>query len=224
MTALTVGITTAKYPDCKRGVATNLAASLARHSSLAARVAVVDLDPMALDVTTRLAVRGPAVEDFVRKEPPNTGQLGHLHSPEVTVVPCDGSPLARVHLAAQRALPLLAESHDVVVCDLPGGASGPGLAVGNRLELLDWLVLAVTPEPSAVAATAHFLELFEPARSRGDVGDVKLAVVATGDESCTSMNVFEVEAALGRRLAGRVPQLWGRSIPNRGFGPALAIP
>jgi hypothetical protein len=38
------------------------------------------------------------------------------------------------------------------------------------------------------------------------------------------MDVFEVEEALGRRVAGRVPQLWGRSVPNRGFGPALAIP
>jgi hypothetical protein len=34
----------------------------------------------------------------------------------------------------------------------------------------------------------------------------------------------EIEAILGVATVGRVPQLWGRSIPNAGFGPALAIP
>jgi hypothetical protein len=38
VTALTVGVTTAKNSACKRGVATNIAASLARHSAVSARV------------------------------------------------------------------------------------------------------------------------------------------------------------------------------------------
>ena len=49
MTALTVGVTTAKNSACKRGVATNIAASLARHSAASARVCVVDADPLVLD-------------------------------------------------------------------------------------------------------------------------------------------------------------------------------
>jgi cellulose biosynthesis protein BcsQ len=205
-------------------VATNIAASLARHSAVSARVCVVDADPLALDVTTRLGVRGPVLEDFARPNPPAASRLARVESPSMAVLPCGGGPIARIHLAAETALRELRDAFDLVVCDLPGGASGPGLALGARLELLDWLVLAVTPEPSAVAATSHFLELFETARSRGDIGSVQLAVVCTGDESSVAMSPFEVEAILDVPVAGRVPQLWGRAEPNRGFGAALAIP
>lgn len=223
MTALTVGVTTARDPACKRGLATNVAASLARNVSIAARVCVVDADPLTLDTTTRLGVRGPVLEDFARPAMPTTAQLGRLHSPAMAVVPCGGGSIGRVRYATERALPALAENFDVVVCDVPGGPSGPGTVVGGRLELLDWLVLAVTPEPGAVAASRHFLELFDTARRRGDVA-VKLAVVCTGDESSTVLGVGEVERTLGIAVAGRIPQLWGRAAPNLGFGPALAIP
>jgi NaMN:DMB phosphoribosyltransferase len=47
VTALTVGVTTAKHPECKRGVATNMAASLARDAAISARVCVVDAGPRA---------------------------------------------------------------------------------------------------------------------------------------------------------------------------------
>ncbi len=85
-------------------------------------------------------------------------------------------------------------------------------------------MLAVTPEPSAVAATSHFLEHFQTARDRGDIGRVRLAVVCTGDESSAVLSEIEVERGLGVPVAGRIPQLWGRAEPNRGFGAALAIP
>ncbi|MDQ1476671.1 MAG: hypothetical protein QOE62_1900, partial [Actinomycetota bacterium] len=140
MTALIVGVTTAKHPECKRGLATNIAASLARHAAISARVCVVDADPLALDVTTRLAVGGPVVEDFARLELPSMARLGRVGSPSMAVLPCGGGPLARVHLAAEAALRELRDAFDVVVCDLPGGPSGPGQALGSRLELLDWLV------------------------------------------------------------------------------------
>jgi cellulose biosynthesis protein BcsQ len=224
VTALTVGVTTARHPECKRGVATNIAASLARHVAISARVCVVDADPLALDVTTRLALGGPVVEDFARSTPPSVARLGRIGSPSMAVLPCGGGPVARVHLAAEPALHELRDSFDIVVCDLPGGPSGPGQALGSRLDLLDWLILAVTPEPVAVAATSHFLEHFETARDRGDVGAVQLAVVCTGDESTAVLSNAEVEAALDIPVAVRVPQLWGRAEPNRGFGAALAIP
>ncbi len=224
VTTLTVGVTTARNPACKRGLAVNIAASLARHSAVSDRVCVVDADPLALDVTTRLAVAGPVVEDFARPKPPAAAKLARVEFPAMAVLPCGGGPVARVRLAAEPALRELRDAFDVVVCDVPGGASGPGLVLGNRLELLDWLVLAVTPEPGAVAATSHFLELFETARSRGDVGGVRLAVVCTGDESSTMFTCSDVERRLETPVAGRVPQLWGRAEPNRGFGAALAIP
>jgi cellulose biosynthesis protein BcsQ len=224
VTALTVGVTTAKQPECKRGIAANFAAALARHSAVSARVCVVDADPMALDVSTRLGVRGPYLEDFAKASMPQTAQLGRLHSPAMTVVPSNGSPVARVHLAIEKALPELKEAHDVVVCDLPGGPTGPGLVLGTRLELLDWLVLAVTPNNASIAAANHFLEHFETAKDRGDIGDVQLAIVATGDESSMLFEAQDVELMLGVNVAGRIPQLWGRAEPNFGFGPALAIP
>jgi MinD-like ATPase involved in chromosome partitioning or flagellar assembly len=224
VTALTVGVTTARDPACKRGIAANVAASLARHAAAADRVCVVDADPIALDVTTRLGVTGPVLEDYARPKVPTTGQLVRLHSPDLAVVPCDGGAVGRVRLAVEHALPVLRDAFDVVVCDLPGGPSGPDSVVGNRLELLDWLVLAVTPEPAAVQAASHFLELFETARSRGDVTGVELAVVCTGDESCTELDTDEVATRLGTPVASRIPQLWGRAVPNLGFGPALAIP
>ena len=77
--ALTVGMTTARDPACKRGLATNFAASLARNSSISARVCVVDADPMTLDVTTRLGVHGPVLEDFARATLPTTGQPARSH-------------------------------------------------------------------------------------------------------------------------------------------------
>jgi cellulose biosynthesis protein BcsQ len=224
VTALTVGVTTAKNPACKRGVATNIAASLARHSAVSARVCVVDADPLALDVTTRMAVGGPVLEDFARPAAPAAARLARVGTPPMSVLPCGGGPVARVRLAADAALGELKAAFDLVVCDLPGGATGPGLALGTRLDLLDWLVLAVTPEPSAVAATSHFLELFQTARDRGDIGPVRLAVVCTGDESSAVMALGDVEERLGVPVAGRIPQLWGRAEPNFGFGAALAIP
>ena len=155
---------------------------------------------------------------------PNVGRLARFHSPEFTVIPSDDEPIARIHYAIDRAIDPLRDAFDVVVIDLPGGPSGPGRAVGNRLEKLDWLLLAVTPEPDAIAAAAHFVEMFETARMKGDVGDVRLAVVCTGDESTAMFEPEEVEAILGVATVGRVPQLWGRAAPNLGFGPALAIP
>lgn len=142
----------------------------------------------------------------------------------MAVLPCSDGPVARIHLAADRALCALRETFDVVVCDLPGGPSGPGQALGARLDLLDWLVLTVTSDAGAVAATSHFLELFQTARAYGDLGRVQLAVVCTGDESSAVMTDSEVAAALDVPVSGRIPQLWGRSEPNWGFGAALAIP
>ena len=223
MTALTVGVTTARDPACKRGVATNFAASLARNHAVAARVCVVDGDPLALDVTTRLGVRGPVLEDFARPDVPTIGQLARLHSPPLAVLPGGGGGVGRAHYAAEHAVPRVRAAFDVVVVDLPGGPTGPGSIVGNRLDLLDWLVLCVTPESGAVAAAEHFLEMFDTARVHGEA-EVKLAVVCTGDESSAELTVADLETALGVSVAGRIPQLWGRAEPNLGFGPALAIP
>jgi hypothetical protein len=224
MTALTVGVTTAKFPECKRGVAVNIAASLTRNSGLAERTCVVDADPFSLDVTTRLAVAGPSIEDFARNRVKGVSTLGRYHSPEFAVVPCEGDQVSRVHLGVEAAHEKLRDAFDVVVYDVPAGPTGPGQVLGARLDKLDWLVLAVTPVEEAIASAAHFIEMFETARSRGEIGTVGLAIVTTGDESSVQFQPEEVEAILGVTTLVRIPQLWGRSEPNVGFGPALAIP
>lgn len=224
MSALTVGVTTARYPECKRGLAVNLAASLAREHP-ETRVCLVDADPLERDVTTRLAVRGPAIEDFAPGAGPALGSLSVVEG--LSVLPCAGGGLARVRLGAEHALPALREAFDVVVVDLVGGPTGPGRAIGGRLDALDWLLLAVTPDPDAVAASAHFLEMIETARARGAI-DVRLriGIVVTGDEGSTVWDAVDVDRALGASapVVGRVRQLWGRSAPNLGFGAALRIP
>ena len=99
VTALTVGVTTARFPDCKRGIAVNLAASLARDERRRARVCLVDADPVSLDVTTRLAVRGPYVDDFAGEAGPGAAALGSVHEPRCgcsrTPAPASGSRTAR---------------------------------------------------------------------------------------------------------------------------------
>jgi cellulose biosynthesis protein BcsQ len=224
MTALTVGVTTPIAPDCKRGVAVNIAASLARNSALSDRICVVDADPIHLDVTTRLAVGGTSIEDFARVRVKGVATIPTYHSPEFSVLPSEGDQLARIHAGVENAHDVLRDAFDVVIYDLPGGPTGPGRVMGARLDKLDWLLLAVTPEKEAIAAAGHFIEMFETGRSRGEIGDVRLAVVCTGDESTVAFEPGEVEAILGVSTLGRIPQLWGRSQPNPGFGPALAIP
>jgi len=222
--ALTIGITTARSPECKRGIAANVAASLARALG-PGQVCVVDGDPLVRDVTTRLCVRGPLVEDFAAAAPPPVSRLGRLHHPPLAVLGSAGAGLGRLRLAAQTAAPLLRERFAVVVWDLVGGPSGPGRVVGGRLDALDWLLLAVTPRADAVAAAAHFVEHFETARARGALHPrLRFGVVCTGDEGSTEMTVGEVADALPVPVVGSVPQLWGRAEPNLGFGAALAIP
>ena len=127
VTALTVGITTAREPVCKRGLAVNIAASLARDSSRSLRVCVVDADPLNLDVTTRLAVRGPLLEDFAAGAGPDWSALGSVHEPPLWVLPSAGAGVGLTHRAFGPALAHLRESFDVIVCDLVGGVSAPGM-------------------------------------------------------------------------------------------------
>jgi hypothetical protein len=220
--ALTIGITSAGFPACKRGLAVNLAAIRARDTAGRERVCVVDADPRLLDVTTRLAVRGPRLEDFTAAGFPTT-QIAAVHEPPLWVLPSSGAGVASAHRGVARALPRLRTDFDVVVCDLVGGASGPARVAG-RLDHLDWLLLAVTPDVEPVESAARFLEHFDEARGRGEISpSVQLGVVTTGDEGSTELRPEVVGKALGRPVVGSIRQLWGRSAPNPGFGAALGI-
>jgi hypothetical protein len=222
--ALTVGVTTARDPECKRGIAVNLAASLARDPAQLLRVCVVDADPLNLDVTTRLAVRGPVLEDFAGREPPASSSLGSVHEPPLWVLPSAGAGVGLTRRATHRALHQLRRDFDVVVCDLVGGPGGPARVVTGRLDQLDWLLVAVTPAPAAVSDAAQFLAECRAARDRGDIAPtLGIGVVTTGDEGSVDLEPEAVAERLGTPAVAAVRQLWGRAAPNLGFGAALGI-
>jgi hypothetical protein len=220
--ALTIGITSAGVPACKRGLAVNLAAIRARQTGGRERVCVVDADPRLLDVTTRLPVRGPRLEDGFDSGA-WAGSPASVHEPPLWVLPSSGAGVASTYRAAGRALPVLRAGFDAVICDLVSGVSGPSRVAG-RLEHFDWLLLAVTPDVEPVAAAVRFLDHFDAARARGEIADtVRLGIVTTGDEGSTDLSPEVVGAALGRPVVGSIRQLWGRSAPNPGFGATLGI-
>jgi hypothetical protein len=221
VTALTVGITAAHSPACKRGLAVNLAAIRARLVP-DARVCVVDADPRGLDVSNRLPVSGPCLEDYAERFIP-IHALGSVHEPPLRVLPSAGAGFGLASRAGRRALPHLRAEFDVVVCDLPSGAAGPGRVFG-RLEQLDWLLVAVTPDVEPVERAVEYFEHFDAAVVRGEIApSVRVGVVTTGDESSTALRSDVVERALGRPVIGSVHQLWGRAAPNLGFGATLGI-
>ena len=139
--------------------------------------------------------RSPALEDFARPNAPTIGRLAPVSLPGVHGdTESAVSPIARSRLAVERSFELLSEAFDVVVFDLPVGPTGPGRAIGGRLERLDWLVLAVTPEPNSVARRPRTSSrCSRPARHRGEIGDVRLAVLCTGDEGTAVFEPEEVE-------------------------------
>jgi len=225
VTALTIGITTARFEECKRGLAVNIAVSLARDPAHG-RVCVVDADPLSLDVTTRLAVRGPYLEDFADDAQTVLGLLGSVHEPALSVLPSAGAGVGATQRATERVLPMLRDRFDVVVCDLMGGPSGPRRVAGG-LGQIDWLLVAVTPDVEPVAATAAFLEQLDAGRRRREVATtVRVGLVVTGDEGSAGsadLSPETISRSLGCPVVGSVPQLWGRSVPNLGFGAALGI-
>ena len=123
-------------------------------------------------------------------------------------------------------LPPLRDAFDVVVCDLVGGPSGPARVMSSRLDQLDWLVLAVTPERRAVEAAGALRRRSSTRRaSRGHVAEsVRIGVVTTGDEGSTELERHRGRPSRsGERFLGSLRQLWGRAVPNLGFGAALGI-
>jgi Mrp family chromosome partitioning ATPase len=222
--ALTVGITSARNPACKRGIAVNLAASLAREPLGSPRVCVVDADPLNRDVTTRLTVPGPVLEDFADRAVPASSALGSVHEPPLWVLPNAGAGVELTRRAASCALRRLRQDFDVVICDLPGGSTGSARVVRGRLDQLDWLLVAVTPQEDAVADAVHFVAQLRVEAAQGAIADtVGFGVVITGDEGSAELSDDAVAARLSAPVVGSVRQLWGRSAPNLGFGAALGI-
>jgi Mrp family chromosome partitioning ATPase len=229
VSAFTVGITSARFEACKRGVAANYAAVLACDE--AQTVCLVDADPRSCDVGTRLASGGVTLNRWAAacRDERASGlprrDLQRLAYPPLFVLPVEPMSVNGDSTEAHDiALPVLRDAFDVVVVDLPVGAGRPGPTLDARLvDHFDALIVTVTPDRAALAATLRYLELFAAAVERGAVADhVDIAVVITGDEGSVRLDPDDVADCLGG-VTGRLHQLWGRALPNRGFGPTLGI-
>ncbi len=230
MPAFTIGVTAARFEACKRGIAANYAAILARRDDRS--VCVIDADGRSCDVGTRLGVRGTTVQRFAAPRLASGGAalsprvLSRMVYPPLTVVPVEPSFLdAPFRLAYDATLDGVRDAFDIVVLDLPVGAGRPGPTLDARMvDRVDVLLVAATPDRAAVSATLRHLELFDEAKQRAAVArHVDAFVVMSGDEGSTLLDPVDVAELLGDRLIGHIPQLWGRSLPNFGFGPTLGI-
>ncbi len=200
-----IGITSARSGDWKRGVAANVAARLAADG--ACSVAVVDCDSAGRDIGDRLGVETHACVEW----------------PPLTVVPA----CAMVDLrAARTSIERVAATHDLVVVDLPLGAGAPGPALdAELLAPIDRLVVATDLSSSALRATARWVELVEIAQQSGGIPDqVEIVIAVVGESVGTTSERLVLAAMLGAAVVAGVPQYWGRTPPNFGFGPTLGFP
>jgi hypothetical protein len=228
--APTIGVTTSRSPVCKRGITANLAfySAASRDDGLGpVAVAVVDSDVREADVRTRLELAG---ESSVRD---SLVECRTLVWPALRVFACAAPDIdADRSLRSAAHAPLDAarrEWHRVVFVDLPPGAGRPGPGLDSGIvQRLDALLVAVTPARDALAACRRHLGLIDEAKTRGHLRrDLRVGVVLTGDEVSAEVSPSRAAALLGpyrHAVVGSIPQLWGRSRPNQGFGPTMGFP
>jgi hypothetical protein len=226
-----IGVTGARCETDKRGIASNLAAFAAARDPQST-VVVIDADPRDADVGVRLAIGGPDVDRVCSLSDGVSGGAllavaARVAWPPMRVVSArPGAALDVTQLRALRSvLGRLRVAADLVVVDLPvPDTQWRRDGVAQLVQALDVLVLAVTPDRTSVAAGRRLLDAMPHAVDRGWLpAGLRVRTVVTGDEGCTMLDprevidTFDVPGAV-------VPQWWGRTPPNFGFGPTLQIP
>jgi hypothetical protein len=168
---------------------------------------VVDADPASVDVGDRL---GLAVR-------------GRLEWPALTVVPATAGLRSAT---ARNRIATAVRDHDLVVVDLPRGAGAPGPSLDTGLlDHVDRLVVASDGSPESRRVTRRWADLVAVARDRGHL-PARLEVVAVlcADDPVERGDWAAIEAQLALPIVASVPQWWGRTPPNLGFGPTLGFP
>lgn len=226
-----IGVTGARSETDKRGVAANLAAFAAARDPQST-VVVVDADPRDADVGVRLAIGGPDVDRVCSLSDGVSGGAllavaARVAWPPMRVISAGSGPALDVHQlrSLRSVLGRLRVAADLVVVDLPvadGHWRRDGVA--QLVHALDVLVLAVTPDRPTVAAARRLLDAMPHAVERGWLpAGLRVRTAITGDEGSTMLDPREVVDGLD--VPGAVvPQWWGRTPPNFGFGPTLQIP
>lgn len=116
--------------------------------------------------------------------------------------------------------------HDVVIVDLPRGAGTPGPALDTGLiNDLDRLVVMTDLSADALRATTRWFELVDSSRRRGHI-DRRVEVVAAicGEVIADDRVRQRIGALINLPVVASVPQWWGCTPPNLGFGPTLGYP
>src|SRR5262245_393721 len=149
MTCLVIGLTSISDPTCKRGVAANPGASIAR-TRPELRAAVIGVEPAERNGRKRRHVRRPLVEHFMRDRTPEASAIGFHPTRSLAVVPNGGQQQRLVCEAAVVACSTLAQHFDVLVCDLPATEASGQIVFEALAPVLERLIVAVTPMRPAV--------------------------------------------------------------------------
>ncbi len=235
MAPFVVGITAARAGDCKRGVAANVAARCAADGHT--RVAVVDADPLTCDVGDRL---GLAVAGQIEWPPlrvvPASAALDPRRAAERVARATRDHGLVIVDLPLGTGAPgpsldsgLAALFDRIVVMTRPidrmldATARFVGLAETARrrghLPAGLELVAALTVD-DPLPNRPHYGPDYGP-NHRPDYGPDYGP--DCGPDCGPDRRLASVAALLGVPVVAAVPQLWGRTPPNLGFGPTLGF-
>jgi MinD-like ATPase involved in chromosome partitioning or flagellar assembly len=237
--AFTIAVTAPRLITCKRGLAANLAATLAAAAAAdGSSVCVLDTDLESRDVGVRFGVEGPQLLDVANNLALNGTEVLHrsdavarIDPPGLSVIPIRPPQPSLVPLLHKRASALLAPlqtSFDFVVIDAPIAlGTGPDEWERAILRQVDVLLVAVSAEAAALGSALRYMNALAAARNSGAIGSkFETHIVLTGTEEDGSRALL-TERELDRKLGGipviaSIPQLWGRRRPDNAVGTALS--
>ncbi len=237
--AFTIAVTAPRLITCKRGLAANLAATLAAAAAAdGSSVCVVDTDLESRDVGVRFGVEGPQLLDVANNLALNGIEALHqrdavarIDPPGLSVIPIRPPQPSLVPLLRNKAsalLPPLRTSFDFIVIDAPIAiGTGPDEWERAILRQVDVLLVAVSAEAAALGSALRYMNALAAARNgRVLSSEFETHVVLTGSEEDGSRTLL-TERELDRKLSGipvigSIPQLWGRRRPEGAVGTALS--
>lgn len=237
--AFTIAVTAPRHITCKRGLAANLAATLATAAAAdGSSVCVVDTDLESRDVGVRFGVEGPELLDVANNLALNgieilrrSDAVAHVDPPGLCVIPIRPPQPSLVPLLRKKASALLAplrSSFDFIVIDAPIAiGTGPDEWEQAILRQVDVLLVAVSAEAAALGSALRYMNALAAARNRGALSSgFETHIVLTGSEEDGSRALL-TERELDRKLGGipviaSIPQLWGRRRPDHAVGTALS--
>jgi MinD-like ATPase involved in chromosome partitioning or flagellar assembly len=237
--AFTIAVTAPRLITCKRGLAANLAATLALAAAAdGSSVCVVDTDLESRDVGVRFGVEGPQLLDVANNLALNgiealrtNGAVTRIDPSGLAVIPIrppQPSLVPLLHKKASALLSPLRTTFDFVVIDAPIAiGTGPDEWERAILRQVDVLLVAVSAEAAALGSALRYMNALAAGRNSGALSSqFDTHIVLTGSEEDGSRALL-TERELDRKLGGipviaSIPQLWGRRRPDKAVGTSLS--